>query len=343
MNIGLSTAATTNSVAIGPNSTASSPYTVAIGNGANAASTQSIAIGAGSSATISQFSTVIGQSCAANSGRSVVIGVLCSSNGYRGISIGQATIVRGTYGIAIGRAAQTYYASNGIAIGNASRAGTLSNSVALGSSTYATNINSSALGPFSRATGANTTAVGSSAYAVGTNSTAVGRYTRTYGAQSVSVGYRCNDNSLSGATCIGDRILAQFANGLHINTRITGSSTSVTAFGTAGSLGYNVHCIGLQVSSMRYKRDIRDIEDVGEKIDQMRAVRFKEQVPDEIGLNSREMIGMLAEELHSIFPEVVTYDKDGITPFSINYPIITAILLKEIQSLRQRVNTLENP
>ena len=82
------------------------------------------------------------------------------------------------------------------------------------------------------------------------------------------------------------------------------------------------------------------MEDVGAKIDLLRPIKFHTNTS---GYPENKHIGFLAEEMADVFPEFTVYGSDGITPFSIMYAEIVAILTKEIQSLRSRVYALENP
>jgi len=58
----------------------------------------------------------------------------------------------------------------------------------------------------------------------------------------------------------------------------------------------------------------------------------------------KQDIGLIAHELQEIYPFLVTGEKDGENLQSVNYTGLIAILIKEIQELKERVKTLEfNP
>lgn len=90
-------------------------------------------------------------------------------------------------------------------------------------------------------------------------------------------------------------------------------------------------------SSRRFKTDIRDLETVSEKIDQLRPVRYR---PKEGHGDDREHIGFIAEEVNEIFPEFVTYDSTG-TVTGMMFDRMTSVIFKELQSVRRRLAELE--
>jgi len=53
-----------------------------------------------------------------------------------------------------------------------------------------------------------------------------------------------------------------------------------------------------------------------------------------------EEIGLIAEDVAALYPEVVKYDKDG-NPDGVNYTRLSAILIKAVQELTDKVNQLE--
>lgn len=86
------------------------------------------------------------------------------------------------------------------------------------------------------------------------------------------------------------------------------------------------------VSSQRFKQNIRDLEEVGEKLDEAKPRRYNPIEEDE---ESEECIGLIAEEFENQFPELISYEQDGVTPKGISYATINVLLWKELQYLRQ--------
>ena len=102
-----------------------------------------------------------------------------------------------------------------------------------------------------------------------------------------------------------------------------------------------------QTSSKRYKSEITDLENSLDKVNNLRPVRFKDNLSQEYAT------GMIAEEVAEIIPEVVfTKPIDGFDEpqiEGINYSDIVPFLIKSIQelkadndSLKARIETLEN-
>eukprot|EP01052_Picozoa_sp_SAG31_P011605 SAG31_NODE_660_length_13050_cov_28.393638_6_plen_754_part_00 len=96
-----------------------------------------------------------------------------------------------------------------------------------------------------------------------------------------------------------------------------------------------------QTSSIRYKKDIVNLENSLNKIDSLRPVRFTD-------INTNEpSFGLIAEETNEIIPDVVFTKDEQIE--GISYSNLTPFLIKAIQelkadndSLKARIETLEN-
>jgi hypothetical protein len=58
--------------------------------------------------------------------------------------------------------------------------------------------------------------------------------------------------------------------------------------------------------------------------------------------DSSEIIqyGLIAEEVEKVYPELVSFDSDG-KPMSVQYHVLPAMLLNEIQKLSKRIEFLE--
>ena len=102
------------------------------------------------------------------------------------------------------------------------------------------------------------------------------------------------------------------------------SSGNLTTYGTI-----------TENSSIRYKKDVVDIESTSSKVQLLRPVKYKKIE------NESEEIGLIAEDVAELFPEVVKYDNEG-RPDGVNYSRLSVILLKAVQELTERVNKLEN-
>jgi len=88
-------------------------------------------------------------------------------------------------------------------------------------------------------------------------------------------------------------------------------------------------------SSIRFKENIKPLEPTLGKVEQLNPVTY-----NKIGSEDEE-IGLIAEEVAQLFPEVVTYNEEG-QASGIQYQRLSVILLKAVQELTDRVNKLEN-
>jgi len=100
---------------------------------------------------------------------------------------------------------------------------------------------------------------------------------------------------------------------------------------------YDVEIQGqlLETSSIRVKENIVDLEPVGDKVSKLRPVRY-----NKIGTDVQE-IGLIAEEVAELFPEVVHYNEDGEAE-SLNYTRLSVLLLQTVKELSDRIQKLEN-
>jgi hypothetical protein len=113
---------------------------------------------------------------------------------------------------------------------------------------------------------------------------------------------------------------------------IGGASTA----GAGGAGGTNtVSPSGVPASSERYKQDIHDMEDAGEKLMQLRPVTFRYKQAEEDGTKPLKY-GLIAEEVAAVFPELVLHGRDG-QPEAIDYFQLFAPLLAELQQQRELV------
>ena len=99
--------------------------------------------------------------------------------------------------------------------------------------------------------------------------------------------------------------------------------------------GGTVHCAAVtEGSSLEIKKNISEIESPLDKITKLRGIEFDYKE------NNKHSIGMVAEEVNEIFPELVSKDEDGkVTAMS--YSRMTAVLLEAVKELSQEVKELK--
>jgi hypothetical protein len=104
---------------------------------------------------------------------------------------------------------------------------------------------------------------------------------------------------------------------------------SITQNGTTGIL-YNTS------SDQRLKDNIADADDAGSKIDAIQVRKYDWKAD-----GSHQDYGMVAQELQAVAPEAVSGDADSEEMMGVDYSKLVPMLIKEIQSLRNRVAQLE--
>ena len=104
---------------------------------------------------------------------------------------------------------------------------------------------------------------------------------------------------------------------------------SITQHGTSQVL-FNVS------SDQRLKENIADADDAGSKVDAIQVRKFDWKAD-----GSHQDYGMIAQELQTVAPEAVSGDADSEDMMGVDYSKLVPMLIKEIQSLRNRVAQLE--
>ena len=90
-----------------------------------------------------------------------------------------------------------------------------------------------------------------------------------------------------------------------------------------------------ETSARRYKENIVDLESVSDKVNQLRPVRYNKIETDV------QEVGLIAEEVAELFPELVKYNAEGEAE-SLNYTRLSVLLLQTVKELSQRIQKLEN-
>lgn len=190
---------------------------------------------------------------------------------------------------------------------------------------------------FSSTTGSNNTAVGSQSLqnnAIGTGNIALGVQAgiNVTGSNNIHIG---NIGSVADVSTIriGNNQTSCFIAGINGATSPAGTSVFVSSDGELGTL----------TSSIRYKKDIKDITDQTDKIAKLKPVTFKYKFDKQ----NTNQYGLVAENVKEIFPDMVNYNKDG-QPENVKYHFLPILLLashqrmqKEVQELKMKIQKLE--
>ena len=212
---------------------------------------------------------------------------------------------------------------------------------------------------FANSEGFNNTAVGYNALLSNTtagDNAAIGTtslFNNSTGEFNVAVGSQALYSNVSGGsnTAIGDS--AGF--------NITGSGNVLIGAGVNGVAGENnitrirnVYAsvateravyvtsdnrIGTLTSSRRYKDEIRSMEDASKAIHSLRPVRFRYK--KEVDPTRSLCFGLIAEEVATIDPDLVTSDREG-KPQSVRYEAVNAMLLNEFLKAHRKMEKQES-
>ena len=90
-----------------------------------------------------------------------------------------------------------------------------------------------------------------------------------------------------------------------------------------------------ETSALRYKKWVKDLPEQSDAIFKLRPVHFRWKD------NNQKDVGLIAEEVQKVYPELVSIEDDG-QAGGIKYTKLTAILVKTIQDLTARIEKLEN-
>jgi hypothetical protein len=88
-------------------------------------------------------------------------------------------------------------------------------------------------------------------------------------------------------------------------------------------------------SSRRWKTNIRPIEDALDKVQSLRGVRFDWKE------DGRADIGMVAEEVGEILPDVVDYEDNGVDAKALDYGRLVALLIEALKEQQAKIAELE--
>jgi len=145
----------------------------------------------------------------------------------------------------------------------------------------------------------------------------------------------------SGTTTIGYNLAVPNANisiGTPTVTHITVNGGDLTVAGDAEFDG-NLWVDGTlsSPSDQRLKTNIETLTSVLAKIEQIRGVTyvFKDQQKYAAG----PQVGVIAQELQKVFPELVTKGADGF--LAVNYTQLTAVILQAVKEQQQEINLLK--
>jgi len=196
-------------------------------------------------------------------------------------------------------------------------------------------LNSNTIGNFNTASGYQAMLLNYS----GSNNTAVGYYAlyHTNGSNNIAIGNQAGIwlGQVSNNIHIGHPGVTHDQNVIRIGrqsvqkfTAIAGIS-GVNVTGGAAVVVNKTGQLGVELSSIRYKKDVHSVGTASERLLKLRPVTFRYKKAEEDGSNP-EHYGLIAEEVAKVMPELVIYNDSG-QPETVAYQTLTPLLLNELQ------------
>lgn len=334
------TARGTASVALGGGTEAFGPYafasgiapkangqgSIATGNFSEAPSMGSTAMGNVSKA-YNTYAVAIGDGAEALAPHAFAVGNRTKASGSASIAMGAHTEASGQYAFASGYASKASRRAS-IAMGSYAEAG-LDYAIALGREAQATGLNSVAMGHETKASGYySATAMGSGTLASGYNATAMGLNTTAQAYASLAIG-RFNTLAGNPTAWSGTDPLFVAGNGASATQR----SNALTLYKNgnltiAGSL--------TQSSDARLKQDVAPLTGALEALAALQPVRYRFRAGT--GRPPEAQVGLLAQEVEAVLPELVRAEADGY--LSVSYTQLAAVLVQAVNEQQAQIEAL---
>ena len=200
-------------------------------------------------------------------------------------------------------------------------------------------------------TGTGNTAVGFKslwADTTGSENTGVGEaafWNNSTGSYLTCIGYQCTTlaDGLSNATAIGAHAVVSQSNSLVLGgtgdwgVKVGIGTTTPSNILTIGlGLGHPVSDSWETYSSRRWKTNIQTLHGALGKVEQLRGVSY------DLKANGKHEVGVIAEEVGAVVPEVVTWEKNGKDAQSVDYGRLTALLIEAVKQQQREIRDLKS-
>lgn len=185
----------------------------------------------------------------------------------------------------------------------------------------------------------------------GGNNTAIGFLTlqaNNTGSNNSALGAFANVSSsdLTNATAVGATAFVGQSNALVLGS-INGvnGATASTNVGIGTTTPTNVFTIGRGAghaisdgwdtySSRRWKTNIQTLHGALGRVEQLRGVSY------DLKANGKHEVGVIAEEVGAVVPEVVSYEKNGKDAQGVDYSRLTALLIEAVKQQQLEISAL---
>jgi hypothetical protein len=137
------------------------------------------------------------------------------------------------------------------------------------------------------------------------------------------------DFRVDGVNCVACRFIVKDSTGF------VGIGTgNPTALLTVAPGGTTIADAWTTRSSRRWKSNIHPLAGALEKVQRLRGVSYN-QISD-----GKHQIGVIAEEVGQVLPEIVTYEKNGVDAQGVDYARLTAVLIEATKEQQQEITAL---
>jgi hypothetical protein len=165
----------------------------------------------------------------------------------------------------------------------------------------------------------------------------------TTGNNNIALGWEAGDNLTTGSNNIeiGSPGVPDEDSTIRLGTQGTQTATFIAGVSSTAIMGVDVVVgsdgqLGVAASSLRYKRDVRSLDNRSQRLWQLRPVTFRyKQDPQ-----GQRQYGLIAEEVAKVFPELVVRGSKGEIE-SVQYRELIPLMLNEMQHQQAAVATLK--
>jgi hypothetical protein len=125
-----------------------------------------------------------------------------------------------------------------------------------------------------------------------------------------------------------------FNNGGNVGIGTTTPTVKLEVNGRLKTQGIN------ELSDARYKKDIQTLTNALANIEKLRGVSYdwKQAEFPEKNFEAKHQIGLIAQELELVYPELVNTDADGYK--SVDYSKLVAVLIEAVKEQQAQINAL---
>jgi len=181
-----------------------------------------------------------------------------------------------------------------------------------------------------------------SAAATGNYNTADGYsalYSNTTGSYNTALGYNAgpdaSSTNLTNATALGANAVVSQSNALilgapGVNVGI-GTATPSNVFTVAQGGGQAIADGWTTYSSRRWKTNIQTLHGALAKVEQMRGVSYDRKD------TGKHEVGVIAEEVGAVVPEIVSWEKNGKDAKGVDYSRLTALLIEAVKQQERQI------